>query len=394
VKLKRASTSTNDEALRIVLSIHHGLDRATGAPGVTIEVADRLRRRGHEVTVLSFDDLATRWPERAKMLLFPLLVLRRVHGIGRQRVDVLDASTGDAALLAILPRRLRPAVVVTRSHGLEALEPEPPGSHPVNPPVSLRHRFYMSAVRLPLVGLSLRTSTGVTVLNSAEERYVDGLRRAPRVRCIGNGIPADLRRLEDGSRGSGLAYIGSYLPRKGVDVLAAAVAPILAERPELDLVLLGTGATAEQVLVDYPPAVHPRITVVPRFGRAELPLLLRNSRIFVFPTYYEGGPVALLEAMACGLVPVSSTVPGPSDVIDDGVNGLLVGPGDELALSAAVRRVLDDVDLCERLAASAAATAKRYTWDAVIDQTLCWYRDLARRWPVQGPGDRVGPSAL
>ena len=78
--------------MRILLTIHSNLDPNTGAPGVTLQLAAELRRRGHIVTLASFDDLPTRLDLRAKSLMFPLLVARRLAGRRLDAFDVVDAS--------------------------------------------------------------------------------------------------------------------------------------------------------------------------------------------------------------------------------------------------------------------------------------------------------------
>jgi glycosyltransferase involved in cell wall biosynthesis len=91
-----------------------------------------------------------------------------------------------------------------------------------------------------------------------------------------------------------------------------------------------------------------------------VPALLRESNVFVLPTWarwrMEGCPVALLEAMSCGLPCIASNVPGSRDVIEDGVNGLLVPPEDPRALAAAIGRLSQTKSLRQQLAQAARQT--------------------------------------
>ncbi len=79
------------------------------------------------------------------------------------------------------------------------------------------------------------------------------------------------------------------------------------------------------------------------------------ANIFVLPSHEEGLSIALLEAMAHGLAIVATPVGAHGEVIEDGKNGLLVRPGDPAALTAALRRVIDDADLRRRLGRAARA---------------------------------------
>lgn len=99
---------------------------------------------------------------------------------------------------------------------------------------------------------------------------------------------------------------------------------------------------------------------------------LRASDLFVLPSRREGLPVALLEAMSCGLPCIASRLPGSTEaIIEHGVNGLLTPPGDVGELSRAVAQVLADPVLQRRLGAAARATiTDRYSSGKVADRWL------------------------
>ncbi len=88
--------------------------------------------------------------------------------------------------------------------------------------------------------------------------------------------------------------------------------------------------------------------------------LIRNSAsIFLLPSYDEGLPMAMIEAMAIGQVPIVTPVGGIPEVIEHDRNGLIVEPGDITAISDAICRLVRDEDLLERLSNQAKLTAKR-----------------------------------
>ncbi len=107
--------------------------------------------------------------------------------------------------------------------------------------------------------------------------------------------------------------------------------------------------------------------------------LLQRSWGFVLPSRWEGMPNALLEAMACGLPCIATRVSGSEDIIVDGANGLLVEPEDPVALAEALRRLIEDGDLAERLAQEARNTVLRhYQLEYVVQRCLDLYRSVRK----------------
>ena len=107
------------------------------------------------------------------------------------------------------------------------------------------------------------------------------------------------------------------------------------------------------------------IVVAARRQRALLALLLIEAG------NVDGLPNVLLEAMAAGRAVVASRVAGIPDVIVDGVNGLLVPPGDVSALRTALERLLADEPLRRRLGAAARAHAREHlSWESATDRLL------------------------
>ena len=95
---------------------------------------------------------------------------------------------------------------------------------------------------------------------------------------------------------------------------------------------------------------------------------IKDARLFVLPSDYEGMPNALLEAMALGLPCISTDCPcgGPATVIRSGENGLLVPVGDEQAMSEAMLRLLRDDGFAAQLGRNAGISAQRFLPEAVF----------------------------
>jgi len=111
--------------------------------------------------------------------------------------------------------------------------------------------------------------------------------------------------------------------------------------------------------------------------RKDVPELLQQSWGFVCPSRWESLPNALLEAMACGLPCVATRVSGSEDIIIDGINGLMVEPEQAAEMATALRRILEDSDLAQRLGLMARATIiPDYQLTTVVKRFTELYRQL------------------
>ncbi len=121
--------------------------------------------------------------------------------------------------------------------------------------------------------------------------------------------------------------------------------------------------------------------IVEWWGRREdMPEVMAQSHIVCLPSKYgEGVPKVLLEAAAAGRAIVATDTPGCREVVEDGVEGLLVPPGESAALATALRRLIGQPD--ERKAMGAAGRARAIAdldIDQVVARTLAIYGELRR----------------
>ena len=101
--------------------------------------------------------------------------------------------------------------------------------------------------------------------------------------------------------------------------------------------------------------------------RNDISEICNCADLFVFMSHQEGLPVALMEAMACGLPAVCSNIRGNTDLIDDGVTGLISNNTPE-ELAGAIDRMRNDTNLCDRLASAALQKIKQFDLSSVEDE--------------------------
>jgi glycosyltransferase involved in cell wall biosynthesis len=174
------------------------------------------------------------------------------------------------------------------------------------------------------------------------------------VRVVPNGIPTGPLFVREGHAGSPtLLCVGNITENKGQRVLLEAVRLLRRAYPDLRATLLGKDFTNGAFFRDAREAGLQETYEAPGFADDVWPYLARAT-VVVLPTLRrEGMPTSLLEAMSAGVPVVASRVGGVPEVVEDGVTGVLVPPGDREALARALERLLDDPVERTRLAATA-----------------------------------------
>lgn len=147
-----------------------------------------------------------------------------------------------------------------------------------------------------------------------------------------------------------LMYAGSLTRLKGLDVLLDAMPMIVRRFPDVRLRLVGDGPDRVKLMRRAKETESVlRVEFIGSVPYSQLPLLLRECDLLVHPALTEGMPRAILEAMAMARPVVATRVGGIPEAVRDGVDGLLVPPGDASALGEAVCRLLDSPDLARSM---------------------------------------------
>jgi glycosyltransferase involved in cell wall biosynthesis len=172
-------------------------------------------------------------------------------------------------------------------------------------------------------------------------------------------------------------FAGRMDEQKGIDVLLEAFRR-LPSGPRLRLA--GTGPQEDEYRrLASELGIDGAVRFLGPVPRARLATLLCESHVFVLPSRYENLPLGVLEAMACARPVVAARVGGVAEMVEDGVEGLLVPPEDPHALALALRRLLEDAPLRRRMGeAGRARVLGRFTWDAVAAETEAFYAGLLR----------------
>ncbi|MDJ0594192.1 MAG: glycosyltransferase family 4 protein [Pleurocapsa sp. MO_226.B13] len=385
--------------MKIIFTIHQYLDPHAGASGATLKLGQEYKKLGHQVSYYSFDNLPKSLPDILKFLTFPLWVARFLWLENKkQSIDVVDASTRDIWIWGKWLSKLQrnSPLLVTRSHGLEHI------SHLQNKEDVLRgdlrfswkYNLYRGSIYLWEATQSLRHADLIFLLNSEEHKYaVQVLGIKPnQVRTVANGIPDYLLNLpftpiSDRDTTIRIAQVSTFIPRKGVKFSVPALNTILSRYPNVEMSFLGTACrectSIEQVYANFHPDLRDRITVIPRFEHQKLPELLKNYHIKLFPSLSEGFGMALIEAMACGLAPITTATGGPGDIICDRHDGLIIPLRDRKAIETALEELIGDRQKLNKLRQNAYNKAQKYSWQSIAKSSISWYEAAIKRKSLQ-----------
>jgi len=349
---------------------------------------EELRLRGHQVRIISSSHGFQRWSEGdvvrlGKGFSFPangsvgtITVSRGFDGRARdmleeERFDLLHFHEPFVPFLSLSLLRASQSVNVATFHAYAGFSPS--------------YEFGRRAL-----GHFAKRLHGRIAVSAAARHFID--RYFPGdYKVIPNGVDVDrfqravpLTRWQDGPRN--VLFVGRFEERKGLIHLLKAVRVLRREgRDDVRLLVVG-GGPQERELRRYVMTRHLQgVEFLGRVTDDEKAQLFRTADVFVSPaTGRESFGIVLLEAMASGTPIVCSDIHGYKGVVKRGEQGLLVPPGDKIALAEAIARILDDRDLAARMGASGVARADEFSWRGVARRVDDYYGFVVRRLEAAG----------
>lgn len=220
-----------------------------------------------------------------------------------------------------------------------------------------------------LTRVALRPAHGVLTASDASRAALATALGEERVVLVDNGVDVSLfGPPEPANDPPRVLFAGRLTPRKGVIDLLRASALLTGRGVEHDVVLAGgTPEEGPEAEAEVRAAAGPAVRFLGPQPIEAMPALYRSSDVFCLPSWWEAMPLSVLEAMASGLPVVATAVGDIPRVVEDGVTGLLVPPGDVTALSDALESLLTDGDLRRRMGA-----AGRRRVETSFDITRTW----------------------
>jgi glycosyltransferase involved in cell wall biosynthesis len=259
---------------------------------------------------------------------------------GKVALTHVHISTGMSfwrKLLFFVPALIVAAPVILHLHGADFAEFYDEGSK--------RRKWWIRT--------SFDKAAGIIVLSNSWLRWARGISCNPLIVAIYN--PVALPPVVDFSlRGrTGILFLGQLGSRKGTYDLLQAVASVVDKHPRLELVLAGDGEAAQVKSEVDRLGLGAHVEVLDWVSGREKSTLLERAAIYALPSYCEGLPMSVLEAMAVGLPVVCTPVGGVPEAVTDGREGRMIMPGDVGALADALDSLLSQRDLRRRMGEAA-----------------------------------------
>jgi phosphatidylinositol alpha-mannosyltransferase len=359
--------------LRVGLVCPYSLTVPGGVQAQVLGLARQLRRQGHEARVLAPCDgpppasfvtpLGDSLPTAANGSIAPLApdpssTLRTIRALNDEAFDVLHLHEPLAPGPTVTALVVHPAPVVGTFHAAGR---------------SSSYRLLGRA--LTVTGMVARIDRRVVVSRDALAlvgEYFPG-----HYDVLFNGVDTiEIRSVAPHpTSGPTIFFVGRHEERKGLDVLLAALARL---GPDVRCWVAGQGPDTELLKQRY--ARDTRIEWLGRIGDAEKLARLRGASVLCAPSLHgESFGVVLIEAMAAGTPVVASALDGYRNVATDGVDALLVPPGDVDALAAALERAMRDAQLADALRTAGSRRADDFAMSKLADAYVRIYCELLGR---------------
>lgn len=315
-----------------------------------------------------------------------LRAVRRLGGlIGRHRRVVVHAHVTaragfwrEGAFLALAAATRCPLIIQLHGGGFERFHDD------------------ASTPARALIRALLERAACVIVPCDSLRLWVHGVARNARVACMPIPIVPQNRAADRpgaAGRANMVLFLGRLEERKGVFELLEALAAMRAAVPDVRLVCAGEGDRAPVASYAQRLGIADAVKLTGWVGPSGKRALFENAAALVLPSFEEGLPVSLLEAMAAGVPVIAAAVGGIPEVVVDGVSGFLVAPGDKAAIARLMKKLLLEPALGDRIGAAARESVSlRFAPERALSRLEEIYADAGVSALLQEPGQGRGAA--
>ncbi len=354
-------------------SLHKG-----GAERVFVNLSEYFHQKGYRVTMVTQYQFPQEeeyfLPPGVRRVLSDLTVeelsnsravnffrrVRKLHGIWkREDADLVLSCIGKNNFMTVV------TTMFTRTRAVVSV-------------VGEAREEYPNRLMRMLANLLFPFADGIILQTERSRHFFHNKKIQRKAVILPNSLNPDfIRPRYEGERDKRIVSVGRMDANKNHEMMIRAFASLSDRYPEYTLTLYGDGE-----LRHYLQELVERLEVT---GRVFMPGVIpdvakqiERAALFLLTSYSEGVSNALIEALATGLPVISTDVPsgGTVELMEDGVNGLIIPPGDEKALIRAIDRLLGDPDYADRLGREAAKIQERLSPERVNRLWLKYFEQI------------------
>jgi len=334
-----------------------------GAERVAALLADHFEERGNDITLITFNEPEV-WKvsdavKRVRLhdgniknqMIRSTQVLGKYYYKKNRRPDVLITFMTRTNLIGILIARLYGIKVIACEHINHVLQADK------------IERFTRKYV--------YRHSDALTCLTSFDQTYYKGLKA--NVYVMPNPCTFEIFNETHRKRDQIILAVGALdrYHHKGFDNLIPIIAPVLKKHSDWKLRIVGGGSKGKKLLTDLTIKHQIEDQVIFHGFSNEVSKIMQQSEIYIMPSRFEGLPMVLIEALSQGVACISfDCVTGPSDIIEDNVNGLLIEDQNLDAMTVALEELISNPEKRQQLATNGINSLDQFKIESIYDKYM------------------------
>lgn len=294
--------------------------------------------------------------------------LQMIDLINREKIDAIHCNTPVGGVIGRLAgAKCGVKHVIYQAHGFHFYKGAPAINWSLYYPVEKTLAHYTDAL-ITINKEDYDRARSFRLRNHGHVYYVPGVGIDLSI-YEGNNKPREEKRKELGLRDTSIIVVsvGELIKRKNYETAIRAMAA--AAGSDIHYLICGKGPL-DKKLEELAEKLHVREQIHFLGFRSDIAEIMRASDIFLFPTFQEGLPRALSEAMACGLPCIVSKVRGNTDLIEDGVNGYLYAPTDAQGMSEGMKRLAWNQELRDEMGRNNMMKIREFSLE-VAQEAIC-----------------------
>lgn len=340
--------------------------RGGGAERVMSILCNKLQSEGHEVRLITFREAEEAYPidqavQRVK-LSKKTIPVAKLNAFYHLIAFYSEKTNRPDQIISFLTLMNLVAILAGNMYGIPVIVSEHNNHLQLEPPAWLT-RFTWRWI--------YRRAKFVTVLTSFDVSFF--VRRQCKVEVMPNPCSFIPATNYNANRRKEIIAVGNLdrYHHKGFDNLLEIVYPVLCENREWKLRIIGEGTQGKQLLEKRVSELEMERQIEFLGFRKDVREILQNASIFILPSRFEGLPMVLLEALSQGAACLAyDCITGPSDMIQDRINGLLIEDQNMSAMRIGLKTLIEDADLRESLGQNGMDSLERYSLESIYQRWM------------------------